>query len=219
MIGRLRGRLAEKSAEGCLVDVGGVGYEVAVSLQSLAALPALGEEVTLHVHTHVREDILALYGFADDLERQLFLLLLAVSGIGPKVAMSILGLPAGELLRAIRDDEPRRLTTVSGVGKKTAERVCLELKDKIGRLQLAGLPAASLSSAAAPVPAREKERLNTPLAGLPAILGDVASMLTHSGFKREQAEAAALALRGREAEGLDALVRAALRSLAGQQVG
>src|SRR5262245_14988441 len=130
MIGRLRGTLIEKGPERCLVDVMGVGYEVMVSLETLRALGPVGEEANLTIATYVREDQLALFGFFTELERHAFGLLMGVSGIGPKLAITILGLPLVEIVGAIRRAEPKRLTAVSGVGKKLAERIVLELKEK-----------------------------------------------------------------------------------------
>ena len=135
MIARLRGRLHERGAEEIVIDVGGVGYQVFVSAQTLAALPAEGTDVALLTVTHVREDALQLFGFVDATERGLFQLLQSVSGIGPRLALNILsGMPSAELREAIRRRDLVRLTRISGVGKKTAERLSLELADKLASL-------------------------------------------------------------------------------------
>lgn len=132
MIACLQGELFLKSAEKLIVMANGVGYEVFVSAACLGGLPDKGHSVFLHVHTHVREDAMLLYGFIDEEEKETFLLLTGVSGIGPKLALSILsGISPVELASAIRSEDLVRLTKLSGVGKKTAERLCLELKDKV----------------------------------------------------------------------------------------
>lgn len=132
MIARLRGWLRERTAEEVVVDVGGVGYQLFVSAQTLAALPAEGEEVELLTVTHLREDALQLFGFAEAAERMLFQMLQSVSGIGPRLALNILsGMPVAELREAIRRRDLVRLTRIPGVGKKTAERLSVELADKL----------------------------------------------------------------------------------------
>lgn len=133
MISCLKGELFHKSPEKVTVLVNGVGYEVFLSTTSLEKLPQLGEEVFLHTYTHVREDALTLFGFADTDEKKMFLLLINVSGIGPKLALSVLsGIRPFDLARAIAARDVTRLVGLSGVGKKTAERLCLDLKDKVG---------------------------------------------------------------------------------------
>ncbi len=135
MIARLRGWLRDREGEEVVVDVGGVGYQVFVSAQTLAALPAEGSEIDLLIVTHVREDALQLFGFAEAGERTLFQLLQSVSGIGPRLALNILsGMPTAELREAIRRRDLLRLTRISGVGKKTAERLSVELADKLAAL-------------------------------------------------------------------------------------
>lgn len=132
MIASLRGVLAHKSPEHLIVDVDGVGYEVFYSPTGLHRLPEIGEDIFLHIYTNVREDALALYGFLDIKEKEMFLLLTGVSGIGPKVAVNILaGMGPGDLASAIAGSDLGRLVKLPGVGKKTAERLCLELKDKV----------------------------------------------------------------------------------------
>jgi Holliday junction DNA helicase RuvA len=132
MIGQLRGRLAEKRPNQVLVDVGGVGYLVQVPLSTYAALGELHTEVTLLIHTHVREDALALYGFVSSREKHFFEMLLSASGVGPTLALKILsGMSVEELVPAIRGSNLARLTQIPGVGRKTAERMVVELKDKL----------------------------------------------------------------------------------------
>lgn len=196
MIGRLSGVLLESRPDHALVDVGGVGYEVSVPLGTYTALPPEGQRVTLHVHTHVREDALLLFGFATPEERRLFERLLSVSGIGPRVALTVLsGLPLPELVAAIAAQDARRLATIPGVGKKLAERLGLELKEKLSDL-VPGPPlrgAVPRTSAAA----------------------DAVDALLNLGYRPAQAEAAVTAA-AREAgeHDLSALLQAALRSLA-----
>ena len=133
MISCLKGELFHKSPEKVTILVGGVGYEVNLSAASLEKMPHLGEEVFLYTYTYVREEALSLFGFADTDEKKMFLLLINVSGVGPKLALSILsGIRPVELARAIATKDIIRLTGLSGVGKKTAERLCLDLKDKVG---------------------------------------------------------------------------------------
>lgn len=133
MISCLKGELFHKSTEKVTILVNGVGYEVFLSSTSLEKLPQLGEDVFLHTFTYVREDTLTLFGFADTDEKKMFMLLINVSGVGPKLALSILsGIRPVDLARAIATKDVMRLTGLSGVGKKTAERLCLDLKDKVG---------------------------------------------------------------------------------------
>ena len=132
MIASLRGRLAEKAPNRIIVDIGGVGYDVAVPLSTYYTLGNPGTDVALRVHTHVREDILALYGFSTALELQIFERLIGISGIGPKLALAVLsGIDVTDLVRAIQAGDVGRLTAIPGIGKKTAERIGLELKDKL----------------------------------------------------------------------------------------
>ena len=132
VIARLKGTLVEKSPNRLVVDVGGVGYDVLVPLSTFYGLGDAGSGVTLRIHTHVREDVIALYGFGTASEQDLFERLIAVSGIGPKLALAVLsGIDAGELVRAIRTQDVARLTRIPGIGKKTAERIGLELKDRL----------------------------------------------------------------------------------------
>jgi Holliday junction DNA helicase RuvA len=142
MIARLSGILVEKTVTQCVVDVHGTGYRIVVPLTTFYDLPEIGESVLIHVHTHVREDAIHLYGFHAPEERTVFQLLLSVSGIGPKLAVNILsGITAGHLIRALLDDDLKRLTGIPGVGRKTAERMILELKDKAAKLDSEGVVA------------------------------------------------------------------------------
>jgi Holliday junction DNA helicase RuvA len=195
MIGQLRGRLAEKRPNQVLVDVGGVGYLVQVPLSSYAALGELHTEVTLLVHTHVREDALALYGFVSSREKHLFEMLLSASGVGPTLALKILsGMSVEELIPAIRHSDLARLTKIPGVGRKTAERMVVELKDKLE------------------VVALEAEK---PAAASPAgIESDVISALINLGYDARAAEAA-VEDAGHEAgaSNFEKLLRTALQSL------
>lgn len=178
------------------MDVGGVGYDVVIPLGTFAALPAVGEPVTLLVHTHVREDSLQLFGFASEPERQLFEKLISVSGIGPRVALTVLsGLPPGELATAIAAQDTRRLSSIPGIGKKLAERLGVELKDKMG-----DLGKAARASGAAPFTSAAE---------------DAVGALLNLGYKPAQAEAAvAVASKSVGPDDLNGLIQAALRSLA-----
>ena len=174
MIGFLRGRVLEKQPNRVLVDVNGVGYEVTVPLSTFYDVGDEGAEVSLRVHTHVREDALQLYGFLTLLERQMFERLIAVSGIGPKLAIAVLsGLETRDLVVAVQRGDVARLTGIPGVGKKTAERIVLELKDKLTQI---AVPAA----ADVKPQAGEGDRLR----------GDLLSALQNLGYHRTDAERA-----------------------------
>ena len=140
MIAQLRGAIVEKNPSRLIVEVGGVGYDVQVPLSTFYVLGEPGTPVTLRIHTHVREDIIALYGFATALEQHLFERLIAISGIGPKLALAVLsGIEPADFIRAIRVQDVARLTAIPGIGKKTAERIGLELKDRLpASLQVPG---------------------------------------------------------------------------------
>src|SRR5437764_12607292 len=132
MIAHLRGKLLAKHPNQAIVETAGVGYDVTISIPTFSDLPGIGGEVALHIHTHVREDMIALYGFLQRAEKTLFEKLITVSGIGPKLAITILsGMAAGEMVSAIRGNDIARLTRIPGIGKKTAERMVLELRDKL----------------------------------------------------------------------------------------
>jgi Holliday junction DNA helicase RuvA len=170
MIAHLRGRLLAKHPNQIVVETSGVGYEVNISVPTFSELPANGSEVALHIHTHVREDLIALYGFLRPAEKELFEKLMTVSGIGAKLAITILsGMAADEMAGAIRGNDVGRLTRIPGIGKKTAERMVLELRDK--------LPAAAgTSTVAAPVMSPAEE--------------DVLSALVNLGYAPAAAEKA-----------------------------
>jgi Holliday junction DNA helicase RuvA len=136
MIGRIRGMVVEKTSSSAVVDVGGIGYIVSVTPRSLVELPGVGEEAVLHTHLHVREDQLALYGFGSTEERDLFDLLLGISGIGPKVAIAILAtLSPDELRGAVFSDDTDALIAVPGIGKRSAQKLMLELRPKMDILE------------------------------------------------------------------------------------
>lgn len=197
MIGQLRGTLAEKRPNQVLVDVGGVGYVVLVPLSTFAALGELHTEVTLLIHTHVREDALSLYGFVSSREKHLFELLISASGVGPSLALKILsGMSVDELVPAIRGSDLARLTKIPGVGRKTAERMVVELKDKLEAVVI------------------EVER---PAASSPAgVEADVVSALVNLGYEARVAEKAVEEARkesGAGADNFEKLLRAALQAL------
>lgn len=136
MIAKLRGKLAEREPGRIVLDVAGVGYEVFVPMSTFTMLPGLGSDVSLDIHTHIREDILALYGFSSRRERVIFEKLLTISGIGPKLAVGILsGGSVDDVVAAIKRNDLPRLTRIPGVGKKTAERIVVELRDKLQEFQ------------------------------------------------------------------------------------
>jgi Holliday junction DNA helicase RuvA len=144
MIAHLRGKLLAKHPNQVVVETAGVGYEASISIPTFSALPECGVEVALHIHTHVREDQIALYGFVQSSEKKLFEKLITVSGIGPKLAITILsGMAAQDLTRAIRGNDLARLTKIPGIGKKTAERMVLELRDKLPEVSEAPARAAT----------------------------------------------------------------------------
>ena len=182
MIGRLSGALVERAIDGtCILDVGGVGYEVTVPLGTLGKLPADGERTTLFIHTHVREDALMLYGFASLDDRAAFRTLLGVSSVGPKVSLAILSsLDARALGTAIALGDRNAFKGISGVGKKIVERLLLELKDKL----LVSPSSAGTLSAPAPTNARPPTRASSDAFGV------VAGALVQMGYKPAEAERA-----------------------------
>ena len=199
MIVLLQGLLADKSVEHAVVDCHGVGYQADIPLSTYYVLPRLGERVALRTTLYVREDALRLYGFASEEERTMFELLIAVSSIGPRLALNMLSsIPAAELHACIAQAEVARLQTIPGIGRKTAERVVLELQEKVARLEVApsGLPRESL-------PADEQ------------VVGDVVSALLNLGYKRNEAQRAVQAAR-REQDGrpeLETLLKDTLQKL------
>ena len=175
MFAYLRGTLLEKHPNQAIVDVGGVGYDVTIAVSTYSKLPDAGAEVRLRVHTHVREDALQLYGFLSVLEQQVFERLIGISGIGPKLAVAVLsGIGPAELVGAVERGDIARLTAIPGVGRKTAERIVLELRDRLQ--QLAVVPAAAGVGTAAPA-----DRLRD----------DLISALLNLGYHRPLAERAA----------------------------
>ena len=198
MIAHLRGRIFTKHPSRVVVDVNGVGYDVFVPLSTYYGLGDAGAEVSLKIHTHVREDALTLYGFATGLEQELFERLISVSGIGPKVALSVLsGIEPNELIRAVELKDVTRLTSIPGVGKKTAERIVLELT---GRLPLSRAGAA----AAEDMPS-----------GPAGVRDDVLSALVNLGYHRPLAEkAVAAAVKSAPDGGFERTLKQALRELA-----
>lgn len=194
MIAHLRGVILEKHPNRVVVDAGGVGYDVIVPISTYSALPPAGSEVRLRIYTHVREDALALYGFLSQEERALFEKLLDVSGIGPRGAVNVLsGLAAADLVSAIRHGQVEQLVRIPGVGKKTAERIVLELRDK---LDIAGVAPPSATSAGAAFSALDQ---------------DVVSALVNLGCTRAAAETAVRkAKSGGAGDGFEPLFRRAL---------
>jgi holliday junction DNA helicase RuvA len=193
MIAHLRGKLIAKHPNQAIVEAGGVGYDVNITIPTFSDLPAPGAEVALFIHTHVREDALALYGFLRAQEKQLFEKLISVSGIGPRLAITILsGMPAETMVAAIRGNNVGALTRIPGIGKKTAERMVLELRDKLEGFGVAPAAAAAMS------PVEE----------------DVVSALVNLGYQRPVAERALARLGNTANESFDALFRKALASLA-----
>lgn len=188
MIAHLRGKLIARHPNQVIVEAGGVGYDVTISVPAFSELPPLGSEVSLHIHTHVREDQLALYGFLRIDEKHLFEKLMTVSGIGPKLAITILsGMPADDMTAAIRGNDLARLTKIPGIGRKTAERMVLELRDKL--------------------PPAGADQVHV-MPSLSAVQEDVVSALVNLGYQRPLAEKALATV---EKNGsFDAMFRAAL---------
>ncbi len=197
MIALLRGTLLEKHPSRLIVDVGGVGYDVQVPLSTFYVLGEAGAQVSLRIYTHVREEVIALYGFATSLEQQLFERLIGISGIGPKLALAVLsGIEPVELIKAIRLQDVARLTAIPGIGKKTAERIGLELKDRLpAELQSAGQAA----------------RTDTPEDQLRA---DLLSALLNLGYQRAVADQAIeRTLEGDAETSFEQALKAVLKSL------
>lgn len=148
MIGSLRGKLIHKSSSDVIVDVGGVGYHVLVPTGVLSELPPVGNGVFLHIYTHVREDAIHLYGFTGEGEKRVFITLLGISGIGPKVALNIVsGIPYDEFLAAVEDEDIARLTRIPGLGKKTVQRMVLELRGKLPAAVTGAVPVSEFQDA------------------------------------------------------------------------
>src|SRR3984957_8587196 len=195
MIGSLRGKLVEKRPNVVLIDVGGVGYEVIIPLSTFSSLGALHSEATLLIHTHVREDQLALYGFFTAREKQCFELLISASGVGPSLALKILsGMSLDELIPAIRKGDLAQLVRIPGVGRKTAERMVVELRDKLAAVDV-------------------------PDAGKPAtrsqLESDVSSALVNLGYDERTVESAIAKSRSTVGNDFESLLRASLQVLGG----
>jgi holliday junction DNA helicase RuvA len=200
VIAHLTGTLREKHLQKLIVDVGGVGYDVTVPLPTMYALGDVGSRVELRIHTHVREDALHLFGFATPLEQTLFERLIAVSGIGPKVALAILsGIEPAELTRAIRSSDVARLTRIPGVGKKTAERVVLELKDRLPE---------SITAVQEPAAGEDREA---------DVRADLLSALANLGYQRGAVDKTVdKAIAQAEDRSFEPLLRATLKLLVGR---
>jgi Holliday junction DNA helicase RuvA len=195
VIAHLSGTLAQKIPGEAVIDAGGVGYQVYIPLNVFYRLPEIGSPVTLQIYTHVREDALQLFGFQDGAEKQLFLLLLGVSGIGPKLAVNILsGIATQELSRALKDGDQMRLMSIPGVGRKLAERMIVELKDKFATLAPAGTESSKGD-------------------GAPQLLLDAVSALVNLGYKRPEAEKVVREALRKGERSLEAVLKEALRRL------
>jgi Holliday junction DNA helicase RuvA len=196
MIAQLRGLLAQKTADRLVIDVQGVGYEVLVPFSTYYELGEVGETVVLHIHTHVREDSLTLYGFRTPEEKKLFMSLIQISGVGPRMGVMILsGLPVNDFTEAVSAGDISRLSSVPGVGKKTAERITLEMKDKVGML----FP--------------EVETAEVSLRG-GRLQNDVVSALVNFGYLRSKAETAvSRAIQEEDTDRFDVVLRMALKEL------
>lgn len=194
MIAHLRGKLLAKHPNQAIVETAGVGYDVTISVPTFSDLPTAGAEVSLHIHTHVRDDAIALYGFLHVPEKSLFEKLITVSGIGPTLAIKILsGMGADEMIAAIRGNDVARLTRIPGIGRKTAERMVLELRDKLPETPLSATPLA------APISAVEE---------------DVLSALVNLGYQRAAAEKAlSIATKTGKGQSFDTLFRETLAAL------
>lgn len=195
MIARLTGRLAQKSPDALIIDVHGVGYRVLVSLTAFGALPAEGAEVTLGIHTHLRENALELFGFTNAVEQALFGALITVSGIGPRMALNILsGLPAEQLSEALASGNVARLVAIPGIGKRTAERLVVELQDRVRKLLVAPADAAATAGTSD---------------------AEAVSALVNLGYRAPDAERAVRAAIAAGAHELADVIRKALQKLSG----
>lgn len=198
MIGQLRGALIDKRPNQVIVDAGGVGYQVQIPLSTFAGLGALHAEVTLLIHTHLREDQIALYGFLTAREKQCFELLISTSGVGPNLALKILsGMNLDELVPAIRKGDVLQLKRIPGVGQKTAERIILELRDKFATVEIAG-----------PGKAASRSQVES----------DVASALVNLGYDERSVEKTLEEVRGEAGGSFELLLRAALQKLGGAAI-
>ena len=200
MIASLTGRLAFKAPTHLVLDVHGVGYEVFIPLSTYYGLPNLSENTSLSVHTHVREDAIQLFGFLTSQEKDAFVLLTSVSGVGPKLALSVLSaLPVSDLVSAIQSGDIEKLTTVPGIGNKSAGRLVLELKDKVGKLHPGLVPTSDL-----------------PRQGQDAIFDDALSALVNLGYRPQDAKEALKQVKRSQPETivLKDMIRESLKELA-----
>lgn len=203
MIGRLKGCLEEKQAPHLLLDVGGVGYELQAPMTTFFKLPALGETVTLHTHFSVSETAQSLFGFISEQDRKLFRLLIKVNGVGPKMAIGIMSMESADFVRCVTDDNVTALVKVPGVGKKTAERLIIEMRDKLSDWAIAssGVPSAAGASAEAQVPSTN------------AMVAEAESALVALGYKPAEAAKAVSAGMKQSPERSEDLIRIALKGM------
>jgi Holliday junction DNA helicase RuvA len=195
VIAHISGTLAQKIPGEAIIDVGGIGYQVFIPLNVFYGLPEIGAAVTLQIYTHVREDALQLFGFQDPAEKQLFLLLLGVSGIGPKLAVNILsGIPTQELSRALKEGDQVRLVAIPGVGRKLAERMIVELKDRFATIAPAGAESAKAD-------------------GSSQLLLDAVSALVNLGYRRPEAEKMVREVLKKGAPSLENVLKETLRRM------
>jgi holliday junction DNA helicase RuvA len=198
MIAQIRGQLVEKRPGAVVVETQGIGYQLFVSLSTFYDLPEANQGVRLHTYTHVREDLLQLFGFSTLLEKEIFQILIGVSGIGPKLALNILsGIAPAELIASLQAEDVARLTTIPGVGRKTAERLVFDLKEKIRKIAVRD-----------EVPKEEKKKKDQ-------VVEDVVSALVNLGYRKNQAEAVVEQVwRQRPEASLEEVLKASLRALA-----
>jgi Holliday junction DNA helicase RuvA len=202
LIAQLSGKLVQKQPNTVIIDVGGVGYDVTIPVSTFYELGEPGSDVSLKIHTHVREDALQLFGFWTAREKELFLKLTSVSGVGPKLAITMLsGMPAGELINAITNNDLVRLTSIPGVGRKTAERVVVELRDKLAVISLESREA-------------DRKAAHELAPGEAAVRDDTISALMALGYPKAIAErAVSFALREEGERTIEAVLKRALRRL------
>ena len=197
MIALLTGRIAYKSPDHIILDVNGVGYRVLIPFSTYYELPEEGGTSSLHIHTSVREDAIQLYGFRTRLEKTFFQLLISVTGVGPKLARDILSnIQPGPLAQALGQSDIHKLSTIPGIGKKTAERLILELKDKVGKLDLSSLPISERRE----IPADD-------------VMEDVVSALLNLGYKELQVRKAMAGLDATDGVPVEGLLKQALKIL------
>jgi Holliday junction DNA helicase RuvA len=198
MIAQIRGQLVEKRPGMVIVETQGIGYQVFVSLSTFYDLPEATQGVRLHTYTHVREDLLQLFGFSTFLEKEIFQILIGVSGIGPKLALNILsGIAPAELIASLQSEDVARLTQIPGVGRKTAERLVFDLKEKIGKIAVQG------------------ERRKEEKSKKDQVVDDVVSALVNLGYRRNQADSVVEQVwRQRPEASLEEILKESLRALA-----